>query len=75
MLVDLTRAEEAIDYLLQAQDAFDEIDYPDGVGYALHILGRCYLSLGTGRRMHWSACGGRWPATRPRATGAGRRRR
>ena len=46
MLVDLDRAEEAIDYLLQAQDAFAEIDYADGVGYALHILGRCYLSLG-----------------------------
>jgi tetratricopeptide (TPR) repeat protein len=46
MLVDLTRAEEAVDYLLQAQDAFAEVDYPDGVGYALHILGRCYLLLG-----------------------------
>ena len=45
-LLDLARAEEAIDYLLQARDAFAEIDYADGVGYALHMLGRCYLLLG-----------------------------
>ena len=47
----------------------------DGVGYALHILGRCYLSLRPGRGGPGAACGRRWPATGPRATGAGRRPR
>jgi tetratricopeptide (TPR) repeat protein len=45
VLVDLTRAEEAVDYLLQARQTFAEIDYADGLGYALHILGRCYMLL------------------------------
>ena len=45
-LLDLDRAEEAIDYLQQARRTFTQIDYVDGVGYAMHILGRCYLSLG-----------------------------
>jgi tetratricopeptide (TPR) repeat protein len=44
-LLDLDRAGEAIGYLQQARDTFAEIDYIDGAGYALHILGRCYLSL------------------------------
>jgi DNA-binding SARP family transcriptional activator len=44
-LLDLGRAGEAIGYLQQARDTFAEIDYVDGAGYALHILGRCYLSL------------------------------
>lgn len=44
-LLDLGRAAEAIDYLLQARRTFAEIDYLDGVGYVLHILGRCYSSL------------------------------
>jgi tetratricopeptide (TPR) repeat protein len=37
---------EAIDPLLQARRTFAEISYLDGAGYALHILGRCFLSLG-----------------------------
>ena len=45
-LLDLARAEEAIDHLLQARQAFAEIGYADGVGYALHHLGRGYLLLG-----------------------------
>ena len=44
-LLDLNRAEEAVDYLLAAHRAFTETDYADGVGYVLHILGRCYASL------------------------------
>jgi len=44
-LLDLDRAGEAIGYLQQARDTFAEIDYVDGAGYALHTLGRCYLSL------------------------------
>jgi tetratricopeptide (TPR) repeat protein len=46
VLVDLARAEEAVDYLLQARHTFAEIDHGDGVGYALHMLGRSYLLLG-----------------------------
>jgi tetratricopeptide (TPR) repeat protein len=56
-LLDLDRAEEAIDYLRQGRRTFAEIDYVDGVGYALHILGRCYLALGRGARI-WIANGG-----------------
>ncbi|MGZ6839580.1 MAG: tetratricopeptide repeat protein, partial [Frankiaceae bacterium] len=44
-LLDLDRAGEAIGYLQRARDTFAEIDYVDGAGYALHILGRCYLAL------------------------------
>jgi tetratricopeptide (TPR) repeat protein len=44
-LLDLDRAVEAIGYLQQARDTFAEVDYVDGAGYALHELGRCYLSL------------------------------
>jgi tetratricopeptide (TPR) repeat protein len=44
-LLDLDRAGEAIGYLQQARDTFAEVDYVDGTGYALHELGRCYLSL------------------------------
>jgi tetratricopeptide (TPR) repeat protein len=44
-LLDLDRAGEAVDPLLQARQTFAEISYLDGAGYALHILGRCYLSL------------------------------
>jgi DNA-binding SARP family transcriptional activator len=44
-LLDLDRAGEAIGYLQQARDTFAEVDYVDGAGYALHELGRCYLSL------------------------------
>ena len=36
--------------LIDARQLFShgcaEIDYADGVGYALHILGRCYVLLG-----------------------------
>src|SRR6266487_3180819 len=39
------RMGEAIVYLERARDTFADIDYVDGAGYALHILGRCYLSL------------------------------
>jgi DNA-binding SARP family transcriptional activator/Tfp pilus assembly protein PilF len=47
-LLDADRAGEAIEdrCLLQARGIFAEIGYVDGEGYALHVLGRCYLSVG-----------------------------
>ena len=45
-LLDLDRADEALDYLQQARRTFAEIEAVDGAGYALCSLGRCYLALG-----------------------------
>ena len=39
----------------------------------MHILGRCYLSLGRDAEALEHASSGRWTATAPRATGNGRR--
>jgi len=46
VLLNLDRADEAIDWLQQARRVFAEIEEADGTGYSLYWLGRCHASLG-----------------------------
>ena len=48
VLLNLNRAEEAIEYLQQARRTFAEIKDADGTGYAFYWLGRCYACLDRG---------------------------
>ena len=65
-LLDLNRAEEAIDYLQQARRTFAEIDYLDGDGLRPVLSsGTCYLSLGRDAEALDCLRQAHWPATRP----------
>lgn len=46
VLLGLHRTDEAIDWLARAHEVFTDLGYADGVGYAAHAKGRCYLSAG-----------------------------